>query len=128
MIVDRVQCRHQLCTRTDSDVGADGDRRVIHEERVGVDKRVRAEPDVVSVAALKSRHDDGFICELTEKAGENLHTCGLVLCGCAVEGVELTPAVQAPLSQLRIIEIPLATFKSISLFPMDQLWQGFAQV
>lgn len=63
VVVDGVEGRHQLCAGSDASVISDCDHGVVHEERVGVDERSSSEPNVVAVAALKPRHDDGVVTE-----------------------------------------------------------------
>lgn len=117
VVIDGMQSGHQLCARSDPAVIPDTDDRVVHKERVGIDEDIVSEPSVVSVAALKPRDNYGASTYFAEKPRQRLGTCIVIVGGCGVEYIELSPAISTLLAQFVVVEIPLTTREPTQFFP-----------
>ena len=115
MILDGVQRGHELRTRADPHVVSEGDRRVVHEESIGIDERVPTEDDIAPVGALEARHDERALSGDCHQGFECASARLLIAAGNGVERVEQDRAFSSSFPQLVVIEVPLATGKTIRL-------------
>lgn len=116
VVVDGVEGRHQLSAGSDASVISDCDYGVVHEERVGVDERSSSEPNVVPVAALKPRHDDGVVTESAEHIHQDSDVSCVVDGVHSIERVELLGAASTSSSKFVVVEVPLAAFQCADRF------------